>query len=77
MAIEGNPLVLAERAFGDLFGKAKDSINNLQKDLASVLPSMPGMPVAKYFDLALGVDIHATTWPPSPALPVPACCDGI
>ena len=50
MAIEGNPLVLAERAFGDLFGKAKDSINNLQKDLASVLPSMPGMPVAKYFD---------------------------
>ncbi|WP_455073708.1 DUF6531 domain-containing protein [Prevotella jejuni] len=73
MAIEGNPLVLAERAFGDLFGKAKDSINNLQKDLASVLPSMPGMPVAKYFDLALGVDIHATTWPPSPALPVPAC----
>ena len=34
---------------------------------------MPGMPVAKYFDLALGVDIHATTWPPSPALPVPAC----
>ena len=73
MAIEGNPLILAERVFGKLFKDAKDALDNLQKDLASVLPSMPGMPVGTYFDLGLGVDIHLTTWPPSPGMPVPAC----
>ena len=73
MAIEGNPLILAERAFGELFKDAKDALNDLQADLASVLPSMPGMPVGTYFDLGLGVDIHATTWPSSPCMPVPAC----
>ena len=73
MAIEGNPLILAERAFGKLFKKSKDKLDELQKDLASVVPSMPGMPVGTYFDLGLGVDIHATTWPSSPCMPVPAC----
>ena len=73
MAIEGNPLILAERAFGKLFKKSKDKLDELQKDLASVVPSMPGMPVGTYFDIGLGVDIHATTWPSSPCMPVPAC----
>ena len=73
MAIEGNPLILAERAFGELFKDAKDALNDLQADLASALPSMPGMPVGTYFDLGLGVDIHATAWPSSPCMPVPAC----
>ena len=73
MAIEGNPLILAERAFGELFKDAKDALNDLQADLASALPSMPGMPVGTYFDLGLGVDIHATAWPSSPCMPMPAC----
>jgi len=73
MAIGGNSLILAERAFGKLFKDAKDALSDLQADLASVLPSMPGMPVGTYFDLGVGVDIHATTWPPSPCMPVPAC----
>ena len=59
------------KGFGELFGEAKDKLDHLQRDLASILPSMPGMPVAKYFDLAIGVDFHETVFPPSPLLPVP------
>ena len=59
------------KGFGELFGEAKDKLDHLQRDLARVLPSMPGMPVAKYFDLAIGVDFHETIFPPSPLLPVP------
>ncbi|MBP2619538.1 DUF6531 domain-containing protein [Chryseobacterium jejuense] len=59
------------KGFGELFGDAKKKLDNLQKDMASVLPAMPGMPVAKYFDLAIGIDFHETIFPPSPLLPVP------
>ena len=59
------------KGFGELFGEAKDKLDHLQRDLARVLPSMPGVPVAKYFDLAIGVDFHETIFPPSPLLPVP------
>ncbi|MFC3757631.1 DUF6531 domain-containing protein [Chryseobacterium tructae] len=59
------------RGFGELFGEAKDKLDHLQKDMASILPAMPGMPVGKYFDLALGIDFHETIFPPSPLLPVP------
>lgn len=52
------------KGFGELFGEAKDKLDHLQRDLARVLPSMPGMPVAKYFDLAIGVDFHETIFPP-------------
>lgn len=32
---------------------------------------MPGMPVAKFGDLAIGIDMHPTVTPPSPVMPVP------
>ncbi|NAW50031.1 RHS repeat protein, partial [Elizabethkingia argentiflava] len=59
------------RGFGELFGSAKDKLDHLQKNMASILPSMPGQNVAKYYDLAIGVDFHATVIPPMPLLPVP------
>lgn len=59
------------KAFGEMFAEAKDGLDHLQAQMASVLPSFPGMPVAKYFDLAIGVDFHPTTFPPLPLCPVP------
>jgi len=60
------------RGFGELFGKAKDQLNQIQKTMASILPAMPGLPVGKFFDLAIGIDIHTTTFPVVPfPLPVP------
>jgi len=59
------------RGFAELFGAAKDKLNKIQQKMASILPSMPGMPVGKFYDLSLGIDIHATTWPPLPVCPVP------
>ncbi|SUB88431.1 Cell wall-associated polypeptide CWBP200 [Porphyromonas macacae] len=60
------------KGFGELFGEAKDKLDHLQRDLAgALLPSMPGMPVAKYYDLAIGIDFHETIFPPSPLFPVP------
>lgn len=64
-------LPTASRTFGELFGEAKSKLDNIQKKMASILPSMPGQPVGKFFDLAIGIDFHATTWPPSPMCPVP------
>ena len=32
---------------------------------------MPGMPVAKFGDLSVGIDTHPTVTPPSPVMPVP------
>lgn len=60
-----------ERGFGTLFGEAKSKLDSLQQKLAGAIPSMPGMPVAKYFDLAIGIDLHAATLPPWPICPVP------
>ncbi|AJH15243.1 RHS repeat-associated core domain-containing protein [Myroides profundi] len=61
-----------ERAFGTLFSEAKSKLDQLQSKLASsVFPSMPGQDVAKFYDLAIGIDAHTTIWPPSPLCPVP------
>ena len=59
------------RGFGELFGEAKGELDSLQKSMASILPSMPGMPVGKYFDLAIGIDFEPTIAPPCPIFPVP------
>lgn len=64
-------LTTVTRAFGELFGSAHDALGNIQKGLASVLPSMPGLPVGKFFDLAIGIDFHPTIFPPWPICPVP------
>ncbi len=54
-----------------MFAEKKNALDHLQKDMASILPSFPGQPAAKYFDLAIGVDFHATVMPPLPLCPVP------
>ena len=59
------------RGFGAMFEEAKSKLDALQHSMGSVLPSMPGLPVAKYFDIAMGVDFHESIAPPSPLLPVP------
>ncbi|MDR2950593.1 MAG: DUF6531 domain-containing protein [Prevotella sp.] len=64
-------LPTASRTFGELFGDAKSTLDKIQKKMASILPSMPGQPVGKFFDLAIGIDFHATTWPALPICPVP------
>lgn len=65
-------LPTVSRGFGELFGEAKSKLNDIQKSMASILPSMPGQPVGKFFDLAFGIDIHVTTFPAVPfVLPVP------
>jgi RHS repeat-associated protein len=61
----------ARKGFGELFGEAKGKLDSLQKSMASILPAIPGQNVAKYFDLAIGIDGHSTLTPPSPLLPVP------
>ena len=60
-----------ERGLGDLFSEAKSTFDSIQKGLAGILPSMPGMPVAKFGDLSIGIDIHPTVTPPAPVMPVP------
>lgn len=60
------------KGFGELFQEKKNELDHFQAKLAgSIMPSMPGQNVAKYFDLAIGIDIHETIWPPSPIFPVP------
>ncbi|NLU95162.1 DUF6531 domain-containing protein [Chitinophaga sp. Ak27] len=59
------------KGFGALFAEKKNSLDHIQKGMASVLPSFPGMPAAKYFDLGIGIDFHDSVFPPSPLLPVP------
>ena len=59
------------RAFGELFSGAKETFDGLQKELAGFLPSMPGMPVGKFGDLSVGIDMHPTVTPPSPVMAVP------
>ena len=59
------------KGFGALFSEKKNQLDHLQQRMANVIPAMPGMPVAKYFDLAVGIDFHPTIWPPSPLFPVP------
>ena len=59
------------RGLGAMFEETKSKLDALQHSMGSVLPSMPGLPVAKYFDIAMGVDFHESIAPPSPLLPVP------
>lgn len=59
------------RGFGALFAEKKDQLDHLQAKMASIIPAFPGQNVAKFFDLALGIDFHSTVFPPSPLLPVP------
>jgi len=61
----------ARRGFADLFAGAKEALDKVQAGLGGLLPSMPGMPVAKFGDLSIGIDMHPTVTPPSPIMPVP------
>lgn len=59
------------RGFADLFADSKAALDEIQAGLGGMLPSMPGMPVAKFGDLSIGIDMHPTVTPPSPIMPVP------
>ena len=59
------------RGFADLFSASKAALDEIQAGLGGLLPSMPGMPVAKFGDLSIGIDMHPTVTPPSPIMPVP------
>lgn len=59
------------KGFGELFAEKKDKLDRFQKQMAGVLPAMPGQSVAKFYDLAMGIDFHSSVFPPSPLLPVP------
>ena len=61
----------AKRGFAELFADSKAALDNIQAGLGGILPSMPGMPVAKFGDLSIGIDMHPTVTPPSPVMPVP------
>lgn len=77
MSLSGNMMsevpdsATLSRAFGELFSGAKETFDDLQKELAGFLPSMPGMPVGKFGDLSVGIDMHQTVTPPSPVMAVP------
>src|SRR5687768_10732770 len=62
---------VSNKGFTELFGEAKNGLDHLQANLASILPAFPGMPAAKYFDLAIGIDFHPTIIPACPVFPVP------
>ncbi|MBS0026929.1 DUF6531 domain-containing protein [Chitinophaga sp. 22321] len=64
-------MAVENKGFGELFAEKKNSLDHIQKGMASILPSFPGMPAAKYFDLGIGIDFHDSVFPPSPLLPVP------
>ena len=61
----------SNKGFAEAFGEKKNALDHLQKDLANILPSMPGMPVAKFYDISIGIDFHPTVAPPSFGVPVP------
>ena len=67
-AVDSNSV---RRGFSDLFTASKAALDRLQSGLAGALPSVPGMPVAKFGDLSVGIDTHPTVTPPSPVMPVP------
>ena len=59
------------RGLGAMFEEAKSKLDALQHSMGSVLPSMPGLPVAKYFDIAMGVDFHESIAPLHPCYQFP------
>lgn len=71
MSIIGG-LTTITRGFGALFGGAKSLITDIQTSMASLIPPMPGLPVGKFYDLAIGIDFHPIIFPwPLPICPVP------
>ena len=60
------------RGFADLFSASKAALDEIQTGLGGILPSMPGMPVAKFGDLSIGIDMHPTVT--SPIMPACASC---
>ena len=50
-AVDSNSV---RRGFSDLFTASKAALDRLQSGLAGALPSVPGMPVAKFGDLSVG-----------------------
>jgi len=61
----------ASKSFGETFAEVKGGIDNIQKSMASILPSFPGMSGGKYLDMAIGLDFDQTILPPCPVFPVP------
>ncbi|WP_018630246.1 DUF6531 domain-containing protein [Niabella aurantiaca] len=61
----------ASKSFGETFAEVKGGIDNIQKSMASVLPSFPGVSGGKYLDMAIGLDFDQTILPPCPVFPVP------
>lgn len=59
------------RGLSDLFSGAKSTFDKVQQGLGGMLPSLPGMPVGKFGDLSIGIDMHPTVTPPSPVMAVP------
>ena len=57
------------RGFSDLFADSKAALDKLQAGLGGLLPSMPGMPVAKFGDLAIGIDMHPRSHRRHPSCP--------
>ena len=56
-------------ALPTFFLASKAASDEIQAGLGGILPSMPGMPVAKFGDLSIGIDMHPTVTPP----PLPSC----
>ncbi|MGJ7033327.1 DUF6531 domain-containing protein [Niabella hirudinis] len=61
----------ASKSFGETFAEVKGGIDNIQKSMAGILPSFPGMSGGKYLDMAIGLDFDQTILPPCPVFPVP------
>ncbi len=57
--------------FIEFLASGKEKLDNFQRDLASVLPAIPGQPAGKFQDIAIGIDMHPTMFPPSPIMAVP------
>ncbi|KAA1246353.1 DUF6531 domain-containing protein [Aquimarina sp. RZ0] len=57
--------------FLGMLGEGKSKLDTFQANLASVLPSIPGQPAGKFQDIAIGIDMHPTIFPPSPVMAVP------
>ncbi|WP_346882957.1 DUF6531 domain-containing protein [uncultured Algibacter sp.] len=58
--------------FMAFLAEKKEKLDSFQANLASsIMPSLPGQPAGKYQDIAIGIDVHPTMFPPSPLMAVP------
>ena len=77
MSLSGNMMsevpdsATLSRAFGELFSGAKETFDGCRRSWPGFLPSMPGMPVGKFGDLSVGIDMHPTVTLRSPVMAVP------